>query len=146
MSKFTLLSVCALAVLSNVYALSDETKTAFQEAIKPLIEECSEAHGISMDEIKAAKEAGTSSGLKPCFLGCVLKKGNILNDKGEYDVDAALKVIKKYISDEEEFSKFAEVGKKCASINDEAVPDGAEGCERAKLLLSCIHQNKDGIL
>lgn len=32
-----------------------------------------------MDEIKAAKEAGTSSGLKPCFLGCVLKKGNIVS-------------------------------------------------------------------
>ncbi|CAB3244385.1 unnamed protein product [Arctia plantaginis] len=146
MSKFTLLFVCAVAALSNVYALSDDAKAAFHEAIKPLIEECSQAHGISMDEINAAKEAGTSSGLKPCFLGCVLKKGEILNNQGEYDVDAALKTVKKYISDEGEFNKFSEVSKKCASINDEAVTDGAEGCERAKLLLSCIQQNKAGIL
>lgn len=38
-----------------------------------------------------------------------------INDKGEYDADKALEKLKKFVSNEDDYAKFAEIGKKCAS-------------------------------
>nr|XP_021194656.2 uncharacterized protein LOC110379339 [Helicoverpa armigera] len=142
MSKFTCLVLCVVAAsLSQAYA-SEEEKAAFREAIKPIVEECSKEHGVSHDELKSAKDNQNADNIKPCFLGCVYKKAEVFNSKGEYDVDKALEKLKKFVSNDEAYAKFAEVGKKCASVNDKAVSDGDAGCERGALLTACFLEHK----
>nr|QCF41936.1 odorant binding protein [Athetis dissimilis] len=142
MSKFTCLVLCLVAAsISRVYA-GEEEKAAFRAAIKPIIEECSKDHGVSPDDIESAKAAGSADGIKPCFLGCVYKKAEIINDKGEYDDDTALTKLKTFVNDEDKYAKLAEIGKKCASVNDKAVGDGDAGCERAAQLTACFLENK----
>nr|AAL66739.1 pheromone binding protein 4 [Mamestra brassicae] len=146
MSKFGCFVLCVVAAsISRVYA-SEEDKAAFREAIKPIIEECSKEHGVSTDDIQSAKTAGSAEGIKPCFLGCVYKKAEVFNAKGEYDVDNALLKLKKFVPDEAKYAKFAEIGKKCASVNDKAVSDGEAGCERGALLTACFLENRGEIL
>nr|ALT31646.1 odorant-binding protein 16 [Cnaphalocrocis medinalis] len=144
MAKFICLFVC-VAVISSAYGVSQEEKEKFHEAIMPLLVECSEAHGVSKDDIKNAKEAGTAQGLNSCFIGCVMKKAGIIDAKGQFDVDAGVEKIKKYIANADEVAKFEEVGKTCASVNEKPVTDGEAGCDRAKLLLDCIREHKSEI-
>ncbi|XP_075977195.1 uncharacterized protein LOC142977280 [Anticarsia gemmatalis] len=143
MSKFTCLFVCVVAVtLSGVYAVSEEEKAAFREAVLPLVGECSTAHGVSQEDIKSAKEAGNPEGINSCFIGCVFKKLGVLTPQGEYDVDASLEKLRKFVKSDEDFNKFADVGKICVSVNDKPVSDGEAGCDKAKLLLSCFLEHK----
>nr|WKF45295.1 odorant binding proteins OBP18 [Peridroma saucia] len=143
MSKFTCLVLCLVAAsVSRVYAGEEENKAAFREAIKPIIDECSKEYGVSNDDIDAAKTAGSADAIKPCFLGCVYKKAEVFNAKGEYDVDNALIKLKKFVPDESKFAQFAEIGKKCASVNEKPVSDGEAGCERGSLLTACFLEHK----
>lgn len=59
-------------------AVTEEEKAAFREALAPVLAECSAEHGVSDSDIKAAKEAGNPDGIKSCFLGCVLKKTEVV--------------------------------------------------------------------
>nr|AEB54580.1 OBP1 [Helicoverpa armigera] len=146
MSKFTFFVLCVVAVsLSKVYA-SDEDKAKLHEALKPLVEECMKDHEVSLDDLKAAKEAKSADGVKPCFLACVYKKAEVLNDKGEFDADHALEKLKEFVSDEDVLAKVAEVGNTCKAVNDKAVSDGDAGCERAALLTACFLEHKAEIL
>ncbi|KAJ8720181.1 hypothetical protein PYW07_012224 [Mythimna separata] len=146
MSKFTCLVLCVVAAsVSRAYA-SEEDKAAFRAAIQPIVDECSKEHGVSSDDIESAKTAGSADNIKPCFLGCVLKKAEILNAKGEYDSDKALTKLKKFVPDETKYAKYAEIGKKCESVNEKAVSDGEAGCERGALLTACFLENRADIL
>ncbi|XP_026730661.1 uncharacterized protein LOC113495864 [Trichoplusia ni] len=144
MSKFTCLVLCAVAVsLSSVYAkVTDEEKAAIRAAIAPLIAECSEQHGVSEDDIKAAKESHNADNLNPCFMGCFFKKSGIFDAEGKLDLESGMTKLQKYVKDPAAISKFEEVGKQCASVNDQAVSDGDAGCERAKLLVACALEHK----
>lgn len=62
-----------------IFQASEEEKAAFREAAKPIFEECSKEHGVSIDELKAAKEAGSADGINPCFMGCVYKKVGVVS-------------------------------------------------------------------
>nr|XP_049700394.1 B1 protein isoform X1 [Helicoverpa armigera] len=142
MSKFTFFVLCVVAVsLTKVHA-SDEDKAKLHEALKPLVEECMKEHEVSLDDLKAAKEAKSADGVKPCFLACVYKKAEVLNDKGEFDADHALEKLKEFVSDEDVLAKVAEVGNTCKAVNDKAVSDGDAGCERAALLTACFLEHK----
>lgn len=68
-----------LNILIIHYKASEEDKVAFREAIKPIIDECSKEHGVSTDEIQSAKTAGSAETIKPCFLGCVFKKAEVVS-------------------------------------------------------------------
>ncbi|XP_022827156.1 uncharacterized protein LOC111356886 isoform X1 [Spodoptera litura] len=142
MSKFTCLVLCVVAVsLSGVHATAEE-KAAFIEAVKPYVQECSKEHGVTPEDIKSAKAAGNADGINSCFLSCVYKKAEVITEKGEYDVDKALEKLKKFVSNEDDYAKFANIGKKCASVNEKSVSDGEAGCERAALLTSCFLEHK----
>uniref|UniRef100_A0A2A4K9G2 Odorant binding protein n=1 Tax=Heliothis virescens TaxID=7102 RepID=A0A2A4K9G2_HELVI len=145
MSKFTCIVLCVVAASltkTSYAAISEEEKTAFREAMAPIIAECSAEHGVSETDIEAAKESGNPDAIKPCFLGCLLKKTETLNSKGLFDAEKGLSEMKKFIKNDEDFAKFEKIGKTCTSVNDEAVSDGEEGCERAKLLISCFLEHK----
>ncbi|KAJ8720179.1 hypothetical protein PYW07_012222 [Mythimna separata] len=142
MSKFTCLVFFIVAAsISKAYA-SEEEKAAFREAVKPIIEECSKEHGVSIDELKAAKAAASADGIDNCFLGCVFKKAEVINAKGEFDLDNALTKLKGFVSNEDHFAKFEDIGKKCASVNEKPVSDGDAGCERAAMLTACFLEHK----
>ncbi|KAH9636883.1 hypothetical protein HF086_010664 [Spodoptera exigua] len=83
-----------------------------------------------------------------CLVLCVVAvslSGVHINDKGEYDADKALEKLKKFVSNEDDYAKFAEIGKKCASVNEKSVSDGEAGCERAALLTSCFLEHKSEV-
>uniref|UniRef100_A0A2A4K7S4 Odorant binding protein n=1 Tax=Heliothis virescens TaxID=7102 RepID=A0A2A4K7S4_HELVI len=142
MSKFTFLVMCVVAVsLTKVHA-GDEERAKLHEAIKPIVDECIKEHGVSLDDLKAAKEAHSIDGIKPCFLGCVYKKVEILNSKGEFDPEHALEKLKEFVSNEDLLSKIEEVGNTCKSVNDKPVSDGDAGCERAALLTACFLEHR----
>ncbi|XP_075977374.1 uncharacterized protein LOC142977381 [Anticarsia gemmatalis] len=147
MSKFTCLVVCFVAAaLNGVYAVSEEEKSHFRESVMPLVLQCSQEHGVSLADIKAAKTSRNIDGVKPCFLGCVFKKAGVITEQGVFDVDTGLTKLRKYVNTDEDFDKFADVGKKCASVNDKPVSDGEAGCERAKMLMSCFLEHKAEVL
>ncbi|KAJ8719561.1 hypothetical protein PYW08_011736 [Mythimna loreyi] len=146
MSKFTCVVLFIVAAsFSSVYA-SEEDKAAFRAAIQPIIEECSKEHGVSGEEIQSAKTAGSADGIKPCFLGCVYKKSEVFNAKGEYDSDKALTHLKKFVTDEAKLAKYAEILKKCESVNEKAVSDGEAGCERGAHFTACLLENRTDII
>ncbi|XP_075977198.1 uncharacterized protein LOC142977281 [Anticarsia gemmatalis] len=143
MSKVTCLLLCVVAAsLTKVSAVTDEEKAAFREAMAPVIAECSSEHGVSEGDIIAAKEANNAEGIKSCFLGCVMKKTEILDSKGFYDAEKGLGKLRKFVKSDEDFAKFEEIGRKCSKVNDEPVSDGEAGCDRAKLVLACAMEHK----
>ncbi|CAH0625400.1 unnamed protein product [Chrysodeixis includens] len=125
--------------------VTDEEKAAIRAAVAPLIAECSQQHGVSEDDIKAAKESHSADNLNPCFMGCFFKKAGIFDADGKLDIATGLTKLQKFVKDPETVSKFEQVGKECASVNDQAVSDGDAGCERAKLLVACALEHKTDI-
>nr|ASA40067.1 odorant-binding protein 31 [Helicoverpa armigera] len=145
MSKFTCIVLCVVAasLTKNTHAaISEEEKEAFRAAMAPILAECSEEHGVSEKDIEAAKESGNADDIKPCFLGCLMKKTETLDAKGLFDAEKGLSQLKKFIKDDEDLAKFEKIGNICKSVNEKAVSDGEEGCERAKLLLACFLEHK----
>uniref|UniRef100_A0AAU6ND55 OBP9 n=1 Tax=Mythimna loreyi TaxID=667449 RepID=A0AAU6ND55_9NEOP len=142
MSKFTCLVLCVVAASINKAYASEEERAAFREAVKPIITACSTEHGVSIDKLKAAKAAASADGIDNCFLGCVYKKAEVINDKGEFDLDKGLIKLKQFVSSDDDFAKLAEIGKKCVSVNEKPVSDGEAGCERAAQLTACFLEHK----
>nr|XP_049700402.1 uncharacterized protein LOC126055405 [Helicoverpa armigera] len=146
MSKFTCLLLCVVAVsLSKVHA-TEEEKEAIREAVRPIMQACGKEHGVTLDDLKAAKAAHSADGIKPCFQSCVYKKAGIFNDNGEYDIVNAKTKLQKFVTNDEEYARIAAVGKTCASVNDKPVSDGAAGCDRAALLTACFLEHRAEII
>ncbi|KAJ8719547.1 hypothetical protein PYW08_011722 [Mythimna loreyi] len=148
MSKFICIVFCIVAAsLTKVShaAVTEEEKAAFREVMAPIIDECSGEHGVSKADIQAAKAAGNADNIKPCFLGCVMKKTETLDAKGLFDADTALSKVRTFVKSDDDFAKFEEIGKACMSVNEQSVSDGEEGCERAKLVLACFLEHKADI-
>uniref|UniRef100_A0A2A4K8Q3 Odorant binding protein n=2 Tax=Heliothis virescens TaxID=7102 RepID=A0A2A4K8Q3_HELVI len=146
MSKFTCLVLCVMAVSLGRVRSSELEKAAIRAAVFPLIADCAKEHGISLDQLKAAKAARSADGLKPCFQSCVYKKTGIFNDNGEYDINNAKAKLQKFVTNDEEYARIAAVGKTCAAVNDKPVTDGAAGCERAALLTACFMEHRAQII
>ncbi|CAB3244393.1 unnamed protein product [Arctia plantaginis] len=143
MAKYTSLLFCIVAAsLAVVSAVTDEEKAAFHEAMEPIIAACSAEHSVSEGDIKAAKELENGDGIKPCFIGCIMKKTEVLNSNGLYDAEKGLSKLRPFVKSDEDYAKFESVAKKCLKVNDEPVSDGAAGCERAKLVMACAIENK----
>lgn len=47
--------------------------------MEPIIAACSTEHSVSEGDIAAAKELRYSDNMKPCFIGCVMKKTEIVS-------------------------------------------------------------------
>lgn len=60
-------------------AITDEEKAAIRAVMQPIIAECSEEHDVSEGDIETAKETANADAIKPCFLGCILKKTNVVS-------------------------------------------------------------------
>nr|APG32540.1 odorant binding preotein [Conogethes punctiferalis] len=137
-------SVAVLAaVLGNARALTKEELGVIESDMIAHVKKCGEQFGVSDEEIKAAKEKKDIDGIDPCLIGCVFKSTKLINDEGVFDPKVALEHSEKYLSSDDDKAKFKDIADDCAKVNDESVSDGKEGCERAKLLLSCFAKHKD---
>ncbi|CAH2090298.1 unnamed protein product [Euphydryas editha] len=131
--------VVGLAInIGNIRALSDDDKKNIHAGILPFIAECSKEYGVTEEQIKEAKEAGQIGSINPCLMGCIFKKVEVIDDKGLFNPDKAEEITKKFLPNEEEQKKALDIIKTCTSVNDQDVSDGAEGCDRAKLLFECF--------
>nr|APY22693.1 odorant binding protein 26 [Cnaphalocrocis medinalis] len=148
MMKFNLLLTFGVlaAVLSNARALTKEELETIQKDMLVHVKACSEKFGVSIDEIKAAKEKHDIEGMDPCLIGCVFKSTKLVNDEGMYDPDVAIEDSNKYLSSDDDKAKFKDIANDCAKVNDEDVSDGKEGCERSKLLLGCFAKHKSELM
>ncbi|XP_072932034.1 general odorant-binding protein 28a-like [Epargyreus clarus] len=134
--SFVLCAVLAIG-LTSVNGLSDEEKGAIKALVLPFLAECGKDYGVTEEEIKAAKEAGTLKDLNPCLISCVFKKVGIFDSKGQFDEEKATELTTKFLNDGEEQKKALEVIHTCSSVNEQAVNDGDKGCERATLMIEC---------
>ncbi|KAH9636884.1 hypothetical protein HF086_010665 [Spodoptera exigua] len=107
MYKIISLIFCVVVSLNSVHG-NVEDKIAIMSAMKPIVDECAKKHGVTLEALLAAKASGKIDGIEPCFYSC-------LNSKGEYDVDNSLVKLKKYISSDDDYAKFSQIGKDCAS-------------------------------
>nr|WKR38915.1 odorant binding protein 34 [Spodoptera frugiperda] len=146
MSKFTCIVFCAVAMSLSVFVESQEANSIFHGAIKPLIVECAKEYGLSQDTLQKNRGPDGLKNLPPCFIGCVLKKFDIIDDKGKYDADSGIAAIKKLLPNNEYLEKITAVLKDCESVNDKTVSDGDAGCERAVLGAICYLEHKTTVL
>ncbi|XP_059062285.1 uncharacterized protein LOC131855078 isoform X2 [Achroia grisella] len=123
-------------------ALTNEELEKIHASMLKFVEECSEEHGVSVDELKAAKESGNVDSIEPCIIGCVFKKASFIDDDGKFLSDKVKEHSKEYLSQEDDQTLFGTIVDKCASANDEEVTDGDPGCVRSKLVLECFIKNK----
>nr|QIJ45744.1 odorant binding protein [Glyphodes pyloalis] len=107
------------------------------------VKKCGDKFGLSDDDLKDMKEKADIDGVDPCLIGCVFKSLKLINDDGVYVPEVIAEESEKYLSNAEDKAKFKEIASACATVNDEEVSDGKEGCERAKLLLACFAKHKD---
>ncbi|KAL0828876.1 hypothetical protein ABMA28_003782 [Loxostege sticticalis] len=143
MAKFTILCLGVLAAaISSARALTPEELTKIEGDMLVHVQDCAKKFDVDESDLKKAKEEENIDGVDPCLIGCVFKNIKLVNDKGLYDPDVAIESSKSYLSDDADKAKFAEIAKDCASVNDESVSDGEDGCERSKLLLVCFGKHK----
>ncbi|CAH2258892.1 jg12575 [Pararge aegeria aegeria] len=136
----------AVSLRSAHGTLSDEERTKIHAALIPFVAECSKEYGVSEENIKEAKESGQLGKIDPCLMACVFQKIKLIDEKGLFDSNAAVELVQKYISSEDDQSKLVEIIEKCKSVNDEEVSDGEKGCERARLLFECSIPFKDAFV
>ncbi|XP_050550078.1 uncharacterized protein LOC118267986 [Spodoptera frugiperda] len=144
MAKFACLVLCVVAAtLGSIHVANGET---LRESLRPVIVACSKEHGVTDEEIQAAKEAGSPASIKPCFIACVFKKAGFLDDQGQIDIETGLKNLKQFVKDDEQYKKLEEVSKLCSFVKDKVVSDGAAGCEKGALLAGCFLDHKTRII
>nr|QOV03025.1 odorant binding protein 9 [Apocheima cinerarius] len=132
-----------VAFISTVSALSEADRKAIEAALIPIIVECGSKFKIAKDNVLAAKEVTDIDALNPCFIACCLKKMKTINDNGYFAPEVVKSQNAKYIHDKELVKKLDTVSDTCVPVYDQAVSNGAEGCDRAKLLLGCMKEHKD---
>nr|ALT31647.1 odorant-binding protein 17 [Cnaphalocrocis medinalis] len=127
MLKFFLFSVWVLGVLG------DDKK----EGLQMLEEEALQQAEICMEKLALDEQSiKTENGeLDPCLLACIFKGFDMINSDGMFVFEA---VDPKYLVGIEDKETVLKITKECASVNEEKVSDGKEGCERATLLLKCL--------
>ncbi|XP_041981305.1 uncharacterized protein LOC121734760 [Aricia agestis] len=142
MAGYSFLVLCS-AVLAisfqSAVAISDEERAKIIADMLPHVTECSKEFSVTPEQIKNEGKTGSLDG---CIIKCIMKRVGIIDDQGLFDVAKALELTKQHISDPEELKTLEEGINKCASVNDQAVSDGTEGCERAKLLVECAKPYK----
>ncbi|XP_049874877.1 uncharacterized protein LOC126372984 [Pectinophora gossypiella] len=143
MLKFVL---CAALVLVSAEAMSKDKMEALYEKLLPHITECSKEFGLADGELKKAKQDDNIDAIDSCFFACVFKKIGMIGEDGKFDPEKSLEKTKEHLTDEADLKSASEVVEACVSVNSEDVSDGDAGCERAKLLVSCLHKNKDKFL
>ena len=143
MLKFVM---CAALVVVCAEALSKDQMTAMYEKLLPHISDCSKEFGLAEGALKEAKQEKKLDGIDPCFFACIFKKIDMIGDDGKFNPEKALEKTKEHLTDEADFKSSSEVIHTCTSVNSEDVSDGTAGCERSKLLVICLHENKDKFL
>nr|ADY17885.1 odorant binding protein [Spodoptera exigua] len=146
MVKLTCVVFCAVAMALSVFVAGEDANSVFQGAIKPLIAECAKEYKLSDEELLKNRGLAGLSNLPPCFIGCVLKKFDIINDKGLYDAEAGIAKIEKLLPNNEFLDKISGVLKSCESANEKSVGDGDAGCERAVLVATCYLEHKTAVI
>ncbi|XP_026330900.1 uncharacterized protein LOC113238282 [Hyposmocoma kahamanoa] len=101
------------------------------------MDECAKELKLNVDELRE-KSSGSSDKSIHCLYSCILKNKDVLNEEGKIDFDKGLEVLKGITSNEDDYKVMENIAKSCAVVNDEKVTDGIKGCERARLLLTCI--------
>nr|AGS36753.1 OBP13 [Sesamia inferens] len=123
---------------SNDGATNGEGFGYCPQTFKPIEEECLKELGISNNDLEEAIKARDISMMDPCFFGCLFKKVGLLNEKGRYDLNTGLAVLKKLVMNDSKYAKLEESARRCETVNDQEVSDGDAGCERGVLVVTCF--------
>uniref|UniRef100_A0AAU6NDC8 OBP2 n=1 Tax=Mythimna loreyi TaxID=667449 RepID=A0AAU6NDC8_9NEOP len=139
MSDFTCIILCALVMsISRVDAgvplgLGD---------INAILLDCANKNKVTNDQLRAVVKSQDTTNVNPCFFACLFKKSRFLNGKGDLDVNAGLAYVKQVMPNRPEIAMVENVVKKCESVKNVPVKDGAAGCERAALVVACLVEQK----
>ncbi|RVE46997.1 hypothetical protein evm_008381 [Chilo suppressalis] len=142
MAKFVVLCLGLLAAALSVKALTKEELDHIKEATLMHFNECNKDFNVSEDDIKAAETQKNMDKIDACLIGCMMKRSHLLDGEGKFDTEKAIELSKSFMKSEDDQKKFAEVVAECAKVNDEPVSDGANGCERSKMVLVCLAKHK----
>ncbi|KAJ8719554.1 hypothetical protein PYW08_011729 [Mythimna loreyi] len=135
MFKFTSFVLYAVVLsLSNVYA--DDP-----DEFLSLIEECARLHGHTMTDLYEVMGKDDVSAITPCFWSCAFTKTGFFNDRGQYDIDAGLISIKKFMKDSEGLKELEQIARQCESVINKDISDGDAGCERGVVAAKCFLGN-----
>uniref|UniRef100_A0A0K8TU95 Odorant Binding Protein n=1 Tax=Epiphyas postvittana TaxID=65032 RepID=A0A0K8TU95_EPIPO len=143
-SLYTVLVLAVFAAsLDNCSALTDEKKAEIKEKLKVHINECGADYGITPDVLKEFKEQKKQpDDTNKCFFACMFKKIGLMDSQGLFSEEVAIQKLSQY-AEESKLEKAKAAAKACTSVNQEAVSDGEAGCDRAKLLFTCIMEQKE---
>nr|ALS03869.1 odorant-binding protein 21 [Ectropis obliqua] len=108
---------------------------------------CNKDYTIAPEELAMMQDHRISdSPNAKCLMACIFKKADMMDDKGNYDLEKTNKWVETEFSDSATRLESARnLFNMCKKVNDEPVTDGEKGCERAYLLSKCLVENSPKI-
>nr|QID58961.1 odorant-binding protein [Galleria mellonella] len=100
--------------------------------------ECNEEFKIPRIKLSEMKTDDIGD-IDPCLFACVFRNTGLLDDKGMYNPEVNDE-LKNAFETDTYIKKFDGIIKGCSYVNDKSVSDGAKGCERAVMVLYCLHE------
>ncbi|KAL0828869.1 hypothetical protein ABMA28_003776 [Loxostege sticticalis] len=105
--------------------------------------DCTKGNFVSSKELQMMMNhqlPGTKN--SDCYIACVFKKVEWLDEKGNYNIEATHKMAdKEYADDATKMENAKKLFDHCKTVNDEAVTDGEAGCDRGHYLAKCLIDN-----
>nr|ADY17886.1 odorant binding protein [Spodoptera exigua] len=132
--------VVFLAICSCVYGLTEEElKMEFTK----LIMKCNKDGKVDMTElVQLQNYVVPTKQTTKCVLACAYKAAEVMNAKGEYDIDHAYKVAEMMKNgDEKRLVNAKKMADLCVKVNEQSVSDGEKGCDRAAMIFKCTVEN-----
>ncbi|CAH1636949.1 unnamed protein product [Spodoptera littoralis] len=145
------LLVVFLAICSCVYArrrssgaeINGLTEEELKMEFTKLIMKCNKDGEVDMTELVQLQNyvVPTKQSTK-CVLACAYKAAEVMNAKGEYDIDHAYKVAEMMKNgDEKRLVNAKKMADLCVKVNELSVSDGEKGCDRAAMIFKCTVEN-----
>nr|ALS03870.1 odorant-binding protein 22 [Ectropis obliqua] len=142
MARFSFVAFLGVAAVINIaLAITEDEKNNIRLNALPVLTSCAQELGIKMEDVVAARQAKNLDALNPCYYACFFKKINVIDNDGLFVPAVAKANHQKYVHGADDLARLSASADTCTSVNDQAVTDGANGCDRAKLLARCFIDN-----
>ncbi|KAL0828878.1 hypothetical protein ABMA28_003784 [Loxostege sticticalis] len=127
-------------LLEMAMSLTEEHKLKLQATFETVGEKCAKENNITEEDIAAFKERKFPDGQEAaCFSACVLKNIGLIDDEGQLSHDLAVENAKAVFGEGDEIKAIEEFIETCK----DSVADGADACERAKLVFKCFVEHSE---
>ncbi|XP_028178747.1 general odorant-binding protein 28a-like [Ostrinia nubilalis] len=131
--------LCA-CVLQLALSLTEEHKVRIQATFETVGEKCAKENNITEEVIAAFKSREFPEGQEAaCFSACVLKNIGLIDDEGQLSRETAVTNAKDIFGDGDELKAIEDFIETCK----DSVVDGADACERAKLVFKCFVEHSE---